>query len=944
MKKLAKALLTFAFVCVSSGSTARAELAITTKSLPNGTVGTAYSQTLTASGGVTPYTWTLTAGALPAGLTLSSSGTISGTPTAAGKANFSVKVTDSSTPTAQSVSQPFSITITGLTITTRNLPNGVAGTAYSQTLTASGGITPLTWTLTAGALPAGLTLSSSGTISGTPTAAGKASFTVKVTDSSTPKPQTVSRPFSISIAGLTITTIYLPNGMVGTAYSQTLTASGGVTPYTWTLTAGALPAGLTLSSSGTISGTPTATGTANFTVKVTDSSTPTPQTASRPLSITITGLTITTLYLPSGLVGTAYSQTLAAIGGITPFTWTLTAGALPAGLTLSSSGTISGTPTTAGTASFTVKVTDSSTPKPQTVSQPLSIAIIGLTITTKWLPNGIVGTAYSQTLAAIGGITPFTWTLTAGALPAGLTLSSSGTISGTPTAAGKANFTVTVTDSSTPTAQTKSQALSIIVNAAPAACTSSGNESVLSGQYAFTLSGYNSIGFQAVAGSFTADGTGKITAGEADTDGVFGAQSAPIIASASSYSVGSDNRGCATIATSFGTFTTRFALGSISGTKATQGRVIEFDSPSPWAYIAAGQILQQDPTSFAAGPSGSYAFGGVGSDSLTSARVGVVGVMTASGGAFTNLEEDSNAGGAVSHITGLTGTYTSFDTYGRATTTFSYLGHVVSTGTLYMVSASNLLYLQSSIQPWYLQLSSPDLIGEIQQQTVPTGGFTDASIDAPAVLYMAGNAGSGSDIVMGIATGNGRGTLAIAEEEDDSGELSAESSLCTYTVASNGRMALTGTGRCSGLLYLTSANTGIALGLTTANATILPVMSNHVDFGQFEPQAAGPFTNASLSGTFFMGDAEVVNRSQTVTVGSVSLDGAGNLSGTSDSTSTTGQDYAAAIKDTYSVNSDGTFSLGSSGATIVGTVISGNQFVMINHVTSPVASVLVANH
>jgi hypothetical protein len=151
-------------------------------------------------------------------------------------------------------------------------------------------------------------------------------------------------------------------------------------------------------------------------------------------------------------------------------------------------------------------------------------------------------------------------------------------------------------------------------------------------------------------------------------------------------------------------------------------------------------------------------------------------------------------------------------------------------------------------------------------------------------------------------------------------------------VAANGRVTLTG--RCSGLvLYLTSANTAIILD-----------MNGGVDFGQFEPQAAGPFTNGSLSGTFFMGDAEVVNRSQTVAVASVSLDGKGNLSGTSDSTSTTAQDYAAAITDTYLVNSDGTFSIGSSGATIVGIMISGNRFVMINHVTSPVASVLVANH
>ena len=99
------------------------------------------------------------------------------------------------------------------------------------------------------------------------------------------------------------------------------------------------------------------------------------------------------------------------------------------------------------------------------------------------------------------------------------------------------------------------------------------------------------MGFIAVVGSFTADGTGKITAGEADTNGVLGAQNGNIIISASSYSVGPDNRGCATLATPFGTFVTHFALGSMSSGAATGGRIIEWDSPSASAYIASGQLL-----------------------------------------------------------------------------------------------------------------------------------------------------------------------------------------------------------------------------------------------------------------------------------------------------------------------------------------------------------------
>jgi hypothetical protein len=684
------------------------------------------------------------------------------------------------------------------------------------------------------------------------------------------------------------------------------------------------------SACGTLTNTTTTTATYNA---------PSPVSASLTVSVTATSVadttklasstvvvnpapSITTTSLPNGTVGTAYSQALQATGGTGTLTWTLVSGSLPANLSLSSSGTISGTPTAAGTATFTVKVTDSA-PTPQTASQPLSITISGasggaLTITTTALAAGVLGAAYTGTVAVSGGTPPYSWSVTSGSLPTGLTLNTStGVISGTPTGtAGPSTFTVMVTDSTTPTPQTQSQPLSITINAAVAACTSSGNEAVLSGPYAFTLSGFNATGFLAVAGAFTADGSGNITAGEADTNGVFGAQSSSIITSASSYSVGSDNRGCATIATSFGTFTTRFALGSLSSGTATKGRMIEFDPPTSTAYIAAGQILQQTASSFSSGPSGSYVFGLVGWDPSISARLSVVGVLTASGGALTNLNEDVDDGGTLaSNVTGITATYTSFDTYGRATTTFS----DGSTGTLYMVSAKKLLYLQSS---------SEYLIGEVSQQTVPSGGFTNSSLNGLAVIYFGGIGSSGNDIVMGIPNANGSGSMPFTGEEDDSGTVTSESITCTYTVASNGRTTLDNS--CTGpVLYLADTNTAFFLDMSTG-----------VDFGQFAPQAAGPFTNASLSGTFFAGDLEVISQNQKVAVASISLDGAGNVSGTSDSTSTTDQNYAATVTDTYSINSDGTFTIGSEAPTIVGTVVSSSKFILINHVTSAYPSVL----
>ena len=157
-------------------------------------------------------------------------------------------------------------------------------------------------------------------------------------------------------------------------------ATGGTTPYSWSISAGALPAGLTLTAgTGSISGTPTASGSFSFTAKVTDSTSPTTQTATKAFNLTIAAapnpVQITTTSLPSGQVNTAYSTTLAASNGATPYSWSITSGSLPAGLTLTAAtGAISGTPTAAGTSSFTVKVTDSGSPA-TSASANLSITV-----------------------------------------------------------------------------------------------------------------------------------------------------------------------------------------------------------------------------------------------------------------------------------------------------------------------------------------------------------------------------------------------------------------------------------------------------------------------------------------------------------------------------------------------------------------------------------------
>ncbi|MGC2695057.1 MAG: putative Ig domain-containing protein, partial [Candidatus Angelobacter sp.] len=268
-----------------------------------------------------------------------------------------------------------------LAITTTNgtLNAGIQGVGYSTTLTSFGGNAPVVWAVQSGSLPPGLTLDPlTGIISGTPTSSGTFSFSVSLTDSSAPTPTVAIRALTLTIAvPLVITATSLNDGVIGIAYSQTLTATGGNLNYTWSLASGALPAGLNLSPAGVISGTPISSGNSSFIVQVQDTGTP-QQTKTQALTIRIAAplLVSNTVNLAPANLGVAYSQTLTASGGIAPLTWTLAAASspLPPGLNLSSTGVISGTPSAVGTFSFAVQVVDSSTPK-QSAIKSFSITV-----------------------------------------------------------------------------------------------------------------------------------------------------------------------------------------------------------------------------------------------------------------------------------------------------------------------------------------------------------------------------------------------------------------------------------------------------------------------------------------------------------------------------------------------------------------------------------------
>jgi hypothetical protein len=411
---------------------------ISNTTLSNGIIGREYSELLLGAEGAPPYTFAITSGSLPAGLSLSSAGVLAGTPISPEIQSFQVTLTDSQGQKAQ---RTFTLTTHPLLVVqTTALAEGYQSQFYNQTLGASGGKTPYRWEAQ-GTLPTGLTLTPAGILSGTPTVAGSYGLTFTLTDASG---QLATGAFLLTLyTPPAIATTALADGAVGVAYNQRLRASGGKSPYAFALTGGVLPAGLQLTGD-TINGTPTSAVASNVTFQVTDAN---GKIATRDLDLRIiNGLTITTGTLDDGYVGRSYAMTLTAVSGDTsqPYTWSAI-GALPAGLTLSPSGVISGTATAAGTTRFTLQVRDNSG---ATTTRAFDLRILTPpSVTTTSLPEAYVDAAYSTSLGAADGLPPYRWRLSSGTLPAGLTLSNSGVLSGTPTAAGTSSFSVELSDS-----------------------------------------------------------------------------------------------------------------------------------------------------------------------------------------------------------------------------------------------------------------------------------------------------------------------------------------------------------------------------------------------------------------------------------------------------------------------------------------------------------------
>ena len=633
-------------------------------------------------------------------------------------------------------------------------------------------------------------------------------------------------------------------------------------------------------------------------------------------SVTITinpVLAIATTSLPVGTQNSPYFGVISATGATGTFTWTLTSGVLPAGLTLSSSTTssitISGTPTATGTSKFTMQVTAGSS----TVSQSLSITINPpppLSVGTRSLPNGFVGTAYSSALSATSGTPPYTWSVV-GSLPSGLSwlnLNPDGTITGTPTQQGSFTFTVQVVDSSSP-AQTATGAIGITIQPANAF------NSQLKGTYAFLVSGFGAGGQYAIAGSLVADGGGNITSGVIDDP--INALLGSALPGAGTYQINSNGLGTISITPSAGG-TRVFQLALMptgAGGVSTGGKLLECDNGT-CGTSGSGVLLQQDTSAFSASVIlGNYAFGFLGADGA-GGRYALGGSFSADGqGNVSNGLLDSDDAGVL--LPGGPATPTAFSasafgsigaSTGRTTLTLTPSGQANINLAVYVVSATQLLAIETDKATL---ATNPLVSGTILQQSASTLSFTG--------VFETTALNSGTPVSqVGLLTPSS-GSMSTSFDVATGGTITTGSpGSGTYSIGSGGRVTLSGSALASSdpVLYLLSDSAGFLVGTDPA-----------VTFGVMEFQSGtGSFGNSSLSGTYAGGSVAPVAPTATNQV-DIAIQN-GGLTFTSESASVNGGLIQSQTSPVYSIDSTGRGT--TTGPETVFYMVSGSEFWLLN--------------
>jgi Putative Ig domain len=620
-----------------------------------------------------------------------------------------------------------------------------------------------------------------------------------------------------------------------------------------------------------------------------------------------TPITITTNTLSQGTTNTAYNTTLAATGGSGTFTWSLASGSnLPAGLTLSAAGVISGTPTTAGLGNFTVNAQDSET-VPQMASAPLKLAINGgkLAIIAPLPGPGQVGTSYTFQASAQGGVPPYTWAaINNTSPPPGLTLSSSGVLSGTPTTAGNDTFDLQVTDSAN---ASFSQNVSMTINPA--------GGSLPDGGYSFSFSGTGSNGAIVMNGSF-------LLLNQAITLGVFDENTGtagPKVnqqLTGGAVTIGANGLGQLTLQLA-GSQTVTFAL-AVPASSSTTGsdtniRMIELDDKTGSGTRGSG-VLKSANGGQGSAIVNNYAFSLAGVDASQN-PVAIVGSFKADGaGNITGFAADANDNGVLDSETSFTGTY-AVDTL-RGTMQFK-LGGNTYNYSFYQVSPSELFAISVDT----LSANVPLVSGLIDQQT---GTFSTASFKGAGVVELSGLAvlsgAHAPDITLGLATADGNGNLGVAYDEYKGQLLTPQSFTGTYSVdAASGRVVLKSAGT-PAFLYLLNNNQAFILGGDSSASS-----------GILEPQSGGSFTNASFKGNYLGGSLPLSSPSVINEVALAAADGNGGLAISYNNSGPKGLVSNGSTTGTYTVGSNGRIVVtAADGATRVFYIVSPTKTVLLS--------------
>ena len=566
---------------------------------------------------------------------------------------------------------------------------------------------------------------------------------------------------------------------------------------------------------------------------------------------------ITTTTVPDATLGAAYTAPITATGGVPPLAWSLSSGTLPKGLALGSSTTgtvnITGKATVAGAFTFTVTVTDAT--GASNTSGTLQIVVSSLAFTTTSpLPSGTVGLAYAGVqFAATGGTPPYAFSVATGSnLPPGLQLTA-GDLTGTPTTEGNFSFGISVTDSESPAAVI-TNTFTLVVNPVQ-------DLTLLTGSFAFNFSGNNASGFVAAAGTFTTDGNGNITTGEADITNLQGNTLFKSITG--TYTAGQDGRGTITFTSVAGTPTFAFAIDTGG---SGHGRLIEFDAV-PVVTRGSGRLEAQSVTTcvvsgtgtntysgtFAYGGSGfasTFAPGGAGPIAFAGTFTATPPVSPSTQGTLASAEMDSNAPDNVLSDPSVSGTYQSGPDATHCTIALSSAGLANPNYDVYPISSSDAFLIETDS----VSAATPPNItlAEMKQQFGQP--FFTGAMSGTIAGGVSGTVLNGSNFepyvsVIQVAPTTGLGSFNYSLADNTAGTVTNTNGTpfaVTYTSDQFGRIDTSGfvvNGVFEPVFYLVSSQEAFVVGMLNGG----PIA------GHLDPQTPSSFSLATINGTLVEG-------------------------------------------------------------------------------------------